>query len=444
MSAKSSKNNTTPQALSLSELSRKIKGSLNDTFAQKVWVKGEISEIHQHSSGHVYLELVEKGKKTDKIAARLKANIWSFNYRMLRPYFEGSTGYELTAGIKIMVLASIEYHPLYSISLNISDIDPAYTLGDLAQKKEEIIRQLVQEGVMDMNKEIDLPLVSQRIAVLSSESAAGYEDFLKSLENNMHDFHFHIHLFPALMQGVKAVESIIKMLEEIYEHEEDFDLVVIIRGGGAKLDLECFNNYDLAYHITQFPLPVLTGIGHERDETIADLVAHTKLKTPTAVAEFLIDSMSSFLKKIDFYQERILNFTGNKIHVLKSNLNKYSYSLFELVNRNISAYRYSIEKYKIEAENKSKNLLAIKNSKLDSSQKELKSNSQILLREEVHKLNNHSKSLKLLDPVNILKRGFSISFKNGELIKNSDSLANGDEIQTKFYKGKIKSRVIKK
>ena len=186
MSAKSSNNNKSPQALSLSELSRKIKGSLNDTFAQKIWVTGEISEIHQHSSGHVYLELVEKGKKTDKIAARLKANIWSFTYRMLRPYFEGSTGYELSAGIKIMVLVSVEYHALYSISLNITDIDPAYTLGDLALKKEEIISRLVQEGVMEMNKEIELPIVTQRVAVLSSESAAGYEDFLNSLETNIH------------------------------------------------------------------------------------------------------------------------------------------------------------------------------------------------------------------------------------------------------------------
>ena len=268
------------------------------------------------------------------------------------------------------------------------------------------------------------------------------------------------------MQGDKAVDSIIKMLEEIYEHEEDFDLVVIIRGGGAKLDLECFNNYDLAYHITQFPLPVLTGIGHERDETIADLVAHTKLKTPTAMAEFLIDSMASFLNEINNYQERILNFAGNEIHTLKSDLNRYSISLFELITRKISDYRTKLNKFGHETEISAGKLLMLENSRLTSSQNELKSktllkikeeqrifessihslkiNSPKIIKEEKQKLENHKKALAFLDPVNILKRGFSISFKDGVLIKDSKSLKNNDEILTKFHKGEIKSTVNKK
>ena len=330
MSINSSKNKTSPQVFSLSELSRKIKSSLNDSFPEKVWLRGEISDIRQHSNGHVYIELIEKAKNSDKITARIKATIWSFTYRMLRPYFEGTTGYALSTGIKIMVLASVEYHPQYSISLNITDIDPSYTLGDLAQKKDEILQRLVQEGVIDMNKELEIPIVPQRIAVISSESAAGYEDFLNSLENNIYNFHFNITLFPALMQGDKAVESIINMLENIYENEEKYDLVVIIRGGGAKIDLECFNDYELAYHITQFPLPVLTGIGHERDETITDIAAHTKLKTPTAVAEFLIDSLLVFLSELNEFRDRITNISNNRFQDSENLINRYSLLLFNV------------------------------------------------------------------------------------------------------------------
>lgn len=465
MSANSSKNKTSPQSLTLSELSRKIKGSLNDSFPEKIWIRGEISDIRLHSNGHVYIELIEKAKNSDKITARIKATIWAFTYRMLRPYFEGSTGYVLSSGIKIMVLVSVEYHPQYSISLNITDIDPSYTLGDLAQKKEEILQRLAQEGVFNMNKELEIPVVPQRIAVLSSESAAGYEDFLNSLENNIYNFHFNITLFPALMQGNKAVDSIISMLEKIYENEEKYDLVVIIRGGGAKIDLECFNDYELAYHITQFPLPVLTGIGHERDETITDLVAHTKLKTPTAVAEFLIDSVVAFLSELNEFQERILNLAKNRLHISEKLINRYSLLLFNTTKNKLSDHQNKLSRLRIQTESKSKKLLIHKSAELNISLQQLKSGvhsriknaylkfetstqflkvkSPKLIITESQKLENHLKALKFLDPINILKRGYSLSYFKGMLIKESGNLKSGDEIQTRLYKGQFTSTVTK-
>ncbi|MCF8381684.1 MAG: exodeoxyribonuclease VII large subunit [Bacteroidales bacterium] len=466
MSAKSSNNNPSQKAISLSELSRKIKSSLNDSFPEKFWLIGEISEIRQHSNGHVYIELTEKAKNADKIAARIKATIWSYTYRMLRPYFEGSTGYELSPGIKIMVLASLEYHPQYSISLNITDIDPSYTLGELAQKKEEVIQRLIHEGVMNMNKELDLPMVIQNIAVISSESAAGYEDFLNSLENNIYNFHFNINLFPALMQGDKAEESIIAMLEKIYDSGGNFDLVVVIRGGGAKIDLECFNSYDLAYYITQFPIPILTGIGHERDETIADLVAHTKLKTPTAVAEFLIDRMVGFSALLNELQESI-NFVA-KAGIVQSekNMNRFSIALYNSIKSKLSDHQNKLNSLAIQTENKSRRLVFSKTTDLNRNSQQLRSwlksglriamdkqdaNSRILrmtiprfISKENHKLENRLNALKILDPVNILKRGYSISYLNGILVKDSGDLNMGDEVKTRLYKGEFISKVTKK
>lgn len=465
MSKKSSNNKNSPKAISLSELSRKIKSSLQDSFPEKVWIIGEISEIRQHANGHVYIELIEKAKNSDKISARIKATIWSFTYRMLRPYFEGSTGYELSAGIKVMVLASVEYHAQYSISLNITDIEPSYTIGDLAQKKEDIIQRLLQEGVMNMNKELEIPMVLQNIAVISSESAAGYEDFLNSLENNIYNFHFNITLFPALMQGDMAEDSIISMLDKIYETEEKFDLVVIIRGGGAKIDLECFNSYNLAYYITQFPIPILTGIGHERDETILDLVAHTKLKTPTAVAEFLIDGLASFLGWLNESQDSILNIAKGRILHSEKNLSRYSMALFNATKSKLSKHKNSLKNLILQTESRSRRLLFQKSLELNASRQQLKSDINSIIRntndkleasirlirftipklitKESQKLDNHLKDLKILDPINILKRGYSLSYLKGVLIKESDKLKPGDEIKTRLNKGEFTSRITK-
>ncbi|MFC2086531.1 exodeoxyribonuclease VII large subunit, partial [Bacteroidota bacterium] len=284
-----------PDSITLYELNEQIKDVINNSFQETYWIVAEISELRENAySGHCYLELVEKNEKNEKLKAKAKATIWSYTYRMLKPYFETTTGRALSDGLKVMVKVIVDFHEIYSLNLSILDIDPSYTVGDLALKKQEIIKRLEEEGIIDMNKELEISEVPQKIAIISSKTAAGYDDFQNQLSNNEFKYAFYTKLFPAFMQGDKAEESIIQALDKIYNYEDFFDVVIIIRGGGSKLDLSCFDSYWLSYHITQFPIPVITGIGHERDDTIVDTVANTRLKTPTAVAEFLINKLYQF------------------------------------------------------------------------------------------------------------------------------------------------------
>ena len=273
---------------SLFELNHHIKNIIKTGTDAAYWVRSEISEIKVNTNGHCYLELVEKDEKSDYPKARSRATIWASAFRMIRPYFESTAGTALSAGIKILVKVTVDFHEVYGLSLNIIDIEPSYTVGELALKKQEIISRLTEEGVIDMNRELEFPVLPKRIAVISSKTAAGYGDFADQLLNNAYGFKFHIKLIQAFMQGEEAESSVIEALETIHRHIDLFDIVAIIRGGGAQADLAYFNNYRIALHVAQFPLPVLTGIGHEQDDTVVDIVAHRRLKTPTAVAEFLV------------------------------------------------------------------------------------------------------------------------------------------------------------
>jgi exodeoxyribonuclease VII large subunit len=274
--------------MSLYELNQEVRKILKDNLSEYYWVIGEISEIKMNNTGHCYLELVEKDEPTDNLRARARAIIWATTFRILKPYFETTTGMTLAKGIKVLVKVIVEFHELYGYSLIVTDIEPSYTIGELARTKQETINRLIEEGVIDMNKSLPFPVLPRKIAVISSETAAGYGDFYDQLLNNQYKYKFYVKLFPALMQGEEAEKSIIEALDNIYRYEDFFDVIVLIRGGGSQADLSCFNNYWLAYNITQFPSPVLTGIGHEQDESVVDIVAHTHLKTPTAVAEYLI------------------------------------------------------------------------------------------------------------------------------------------------------------
>ena len=433
------------------------------SFPETFWVVAEISELHVNSSGHAYLELVEKNQDSNHILARIRGTIWSYTFRMLRPYFEASTGYQFAAGIKVLLLVSLDYHAQYSLSLNIKDIDPSYTLGDLARKKTEIINRLKKEGVMDMNRQVSFPLVPQRIAIVSSPTAAGFEDFLNSLSSNIHNFHFDITLFQATMQGEKAENSIIKALESIYENEEKYDVVVIIRGGGAQIDLECFNNYDLAFHIAQFPLPVLTGIGHERDETIADLVAHLKLKTPTAVAEFLVDRATDFLTRLENAEEFLVDWIKNKILEENSKLYELATRLLLLTRKKIHEEERNILNTRHRANTATRSFLTKVHETLRDRQTTLRhisikhilsENQKITLvseglpriifrnlKQKNETLNNLQKMNELYDPGKVLSRGFSITIHKGKVLKDHTLAAKGDDLTTILHSGKIISKV---
>lgn len=474
------------QQLTLSELNEQIKGALLNAFPGAVWVVAEVSELKENRSGHCYLELVEK--EGDNIMARSRATIWSYTYRMLKPYFETTTGQFFSQGIKVLVQATVEYHPAFGLSLNIKDIDPTYTVGDMALQRKEIIDRLQKEGVFDMNRELELPLVPQKIAVISSATAAGYQDFMDQLENNEFGFKFYTHLFEAYMQGAEAVHSIIQALELIFQYEDFFDAVVIIRGGGATADLSSFDNYELAINITQFPLPVITGIGHEKDDTIIDLVAHTRLKTPTAVAEFLINGMERFYSHLLEIENGVVNYARDVLETQQNKLERmveglsYSVSGFiqqkqksitragNQLQRSVSNYSYKKQdelshiKHQIGTElsvwfvetknhiNRQRRVLkrvtgeAVlkKHGELQHVQDLLISETQRQLFKEHERLKLNENTIRLLNPENVLKRGFTLTLKDGKIIKSVNDVESGEELTTKFADGQVKSKITKK
>jgi len=282
------------KSISLTELSQEIHLALQDQLDDTYWVRAEIASLTVRS-GHAYFDLVEKSD-SGILAAKVRATCWANIYPMLRAYFQEETGSELQTGMQVLLEVEVGYHAVYGLSTNIINIDPSFTIGDLAKQRQQTILQLQKEGVFDMQKDLPVPTLIQRVAVLSSHQAAGYEDFIHQLQNSGYAFHYQ--LFPATMQGENAAASMIQALQQIADQMEHFDAVVIIRGGGASTDLGCFDDYQLCCHCAQFPLPVLSGIGHTRDISILDMVAHTSLKTPTAVAAYLID-------RFGFQQERI-------------------------------------------------------------------------------------------------------------------------------------------
>lgn len=404
---------------SLSRLLQQVREVLEHDFPSPVWVVAEILEIHENRSGHCYLELIEKSEQNDAILARTRGTIWASRYRMLRPYFETSTNTQLRSGIKLLIKASVEFHPQYGFSLNITDLDPAYTLGDLARKKQEVIRRLREAGIMDMNRELPFPLVPQAIAVISSDTAAGFGDFMDSLHGNKYGFHFQTVHFQAVMQGEEAPASIIGALEQIFESEQSFDVVALIRGGGSKADLECFNDYELAYTLTQFPLPVLTGIGHERDESVADMVASQGLKTPTAVAEYLVDQLLAFEFRLAALEEKLSGQVKKSVQLHTSRLERYHSDLRHFTRRYLQD---QAEWQRQQRHNLDKERKAYLEKKRD----------QLLLLET---------RTRGVDPVRILQRGYSMTLAEGKAVTDIRGINPGTLLETKLFRGKVLSTV---
>lgn len=474
------------QKLTLSELNEQIKKAIEGALPSSVWVIAEISELKENRNGHCYLELIEK--LGTEIVARSRATIWSYTYRMLKPYFETTTGQFFTHGIKVLVQVSVEYHAAFGLSLNIKDIDPIYTVGDMAMQRREIINRLQAEGVFEMNKELELPLVPQKIAVISSATAAGYQDFMNQLETNEYGFQFYTKLFQATMQGVEAVPSIIFALERIFRYENFFDAVVIIRGGGATADLSSFDNYDLAFNITQFPLPVITGIGHEKDDTIIDLVAHTRLKTPTAVAEFLVKGMEHYYDHMLEIEDEIVRLTRNLIDSHKKELEEAANNLNYVVDGFISKNQvqltrkgnqlqravrhftfqkeHELSHLKHDIKSKISMWFAVSKTGLVQKQRTLKfvvhesmtkqmatlnhfkdlmkGKSGKLIFKEKERIHFYENTARLINPENVLKRGYTLTLKEGKIIKSTKQIHLNDEVETRFADGTVRSKIVKK
>ena len=452
------------EKLSLSELQLTIRDSLYIALPDFYWVKAEISEIKENFSGHCYLELIEKNPGEQNVRAKVKAIIWSKRHRFLKSYFENVTGEILREGIKILVRVKIEYSELYGLSLIICDIDPAFTMGEMALKRQDIIKRLENDGVFSMNKDLDFPFLPQRIAIISSANSAGYSDFINHLKGNSQGYVFFPVLFETPMQGKETERGVISSLERIAANSESFDIVAIIRGGGSQSDLSWFDCYDIAYYITQFPLPVLTGIGHDKDESVTDLVAYKSLKTPTAVANYIIDSTSEADRHL---MELSIGIMDGSREILEKNrmlIDQLTSSLVPSVKLLISDIRDVLsgkilgiantgKEYIVRAgilpanlksrlTNSLRSYILMKKSNLARNRYDLVSFSSGVLKRSSHRLDSLNNVLEIINPENVLKRGYTITSINGKMLKKKDSLRSEDIIETRFSDGAIRSRIV--
>ena len=404
------------QHFTLFELNQLIRQTLDTNLAPSYWVVAEIGEIRVNQKGHCYLELIEK--EEEKVMAKQRATIWSYTYRNLSPWFEAMTGQSLKSGIKILCNVVIQFHELYGLSLNVRDIDANYTLGERAKKRQEVIEQLKEEGVFKMNKMLELPLVPQNIAIISSPNAAGFGDFLHQMQHNAFGYTFRVQLFKAIMQGEEAAESIINALHRVHHLSDQFDLLVIIRGGGAQIDLDCFDTYELTAHVAQFPLPVITGIGHERDETVTDLVAHTKMKTPTAVAELLINGMRNFELNIETVFKGIANRAAQRLQQEGLRLQRFVYQLQAASHTKVLHHSQHVSELSQGLEHAAAQYF----------------------REAERKISLLENTLELLNPQNILSRGYAIASHQNKMLREIGKLKKGDIIQIETLNHRIISK----
>lgn len=396
------------------ELNRMVRESIECEMPEEYWVEAELSECRE-TRGHCYMELIQKDELSATPVAKAPAKCWANKWLTIRPYFERITGQQLHAGMKVLLQVYPQFHEAYGFSWIVNDIDPTYTIGDMARKRQEIIKKLKDEGVFDLQKELQLPMFCQRIAVISSQTAAGYGDFCNQLADNPYGFKFETQLFPATMQGEGVEQSIINALERIYD--TDYDCVVIIRGGGATSDMSGFDTLALAENVANFPIPIITGIGHERDESILDMVSHTRVKTPTAAAALLIDHLKVVFDTLIDSQNRITRYTQQRLTALKSQLA----TIQELIPRIFPVIKAQQE------------------AKLNTIEQKLPLLASQRLTTEHHRLELINEKLKALDPTLLLARGYSITLHNGKAVKDATTLHEGDEIETRLAKGTIHS-----
>lgn len=426
--------------MSLYELNSLVRSTIERVLVRDYWVEAELSECRE-SRGHCYMELIQKDEHTNTPVARASAKCWRTQWALLQPYFERTTGQQLHAGMKVRLKVHAQFHEAFGFSWIVSDIDPTFTLGDMARRRQEIIRQLRAEGVFDLQRELELPLFCQRVAVISAPTAAGYGDFVGQLQDNDNGFQFSVRLFPAVMQGEQVEESIIAALNQIYALNAQFDCVVIIRGGGSTSDLSGFDTLALAENVAQFPLPIITGIGHDRDESVLDMVAHTRVKTPTAAAQLLIAHLTKTLDRIETAQERLAYHVQRAMEVERLRLARLSEripTLFSLVTiRQQSrigqlAQRLTAAITQHITREQTRCLMLNKQCAVAVGRR---------LVDERHRLELLEQRAASLDPVLMLQRGYSITLHNGKAVRKAAQLHSGDEVETRLAEGTMRSTV---
>lgn len=392
--------NSVENPFSLYSLNSLVHEAVSNAMPQRYWVTGELSEVRETAVGHCYIELVQRDESTNDMVAKARGTIWSRIYSLLRPYFLEQTGQPFAAGLKVLLQVTVNFHELYGYTLDVCDIEPTYTLGDIARQRQLVIKRLTDEGVIGLNKELCIPRIPQRVAVISSPTAAGYGDFCDQLRNNRYGFVFYHCLFPSPMQGNGVEQGIIEALDRIAANVDFWDVVVIIRGGGATSELNCFDTYDLANNCAQFPLPIITGIGHQRDESVLDIVAHTSAKTPTAAAELLIHAMLAAEHDIALIQGAVADAVRERL---------------------------SSEKHRME-----------------TLVRQLPVTTALYMQAHHHKLDLCKQSIDAASPEHILSLGYSITRVNGRAVRSLDSLCVGDEVTTIVAGGEFISTVKEK
>lgn len=441
--------------LSLYELNRMVSEVLTLSLNDSYWIVAEIASLNEHISGHCYLELVDKGgtqaksgsrigltsNKGGQFKAQARATVWRTAWSKIQPKFHKATGDYLAAGMKVLLEVKVTFHEVYGYSLNVSDIDPSYTLGDMARRRQEIIQQLDDDGILTLNKELQFPRPLQRIAVISAAGAAGYGDFCNQLDES--GFRFSTRLFAATMQGKDVEASIIAALDAIANEADHWDCVVIIRGGGSVSDLNGFESYLLAANVAQFPLPVLTGIGHERDDTVVDIVAHTRLKTPTAVAQFLIDKMGKELQNIEELEQALTQCLRNKMLLYRKRYDTAAYRLERAASSFAAREREHLVRLSARIEKSCTYHLQHQHHAIDSLTNTYIQGIRRLLEGQSHKLQLLEHAIKLSGPERILKMGYSITTDaEGNVIKSPQDAVAGSIIKTQLYEGSITSKVL--
>lgn len=426
-------------ALTLYELNGLVRQTLRLTLDTPYWVCAEISELRVNR--HCYIELVQKDDYGSSMIAKARAQIWASRWSMLSAVFERATGQRLAPGLQVMVQVEVTFHELYGFSLNIIDIDPAYTLGDIAKRRREIMQQLREEGVIDMNKELPLPRLLQRVAVISSASAAGYGDFCNQLHGNRRGLAFVTQLFQASMQGANTDVSIIAALDRIAAQADLWDIVVITRGGGATSDLNCFDSLELAENVAQFPLPIITGIGHERDDTVIDMVAHTRVKTPTAAAEFLIHHQEMELDTLENLYESILSEAASMLSEEKNRLKTLSSQLPLISSQFTAKARLHLVQLLNSVESMCSQITAREDRRLAALDNKLPMLAPMLLSREKARLEMADVKISSADPQRILNLGFSITRIKGKAVRNASCVKEGDVITTTLASGTVTSTV---
>jgi len=427
--------------LSLYELNSLVRDVIDASLPDSYWVEAELSEAREGYGGHCYMELIEKDERSNTPIAKAHASCWRNRWMLIKPHFERITGQRIHAGMKVLLKVHAQFHENYGFSWIVDDIDPNYTMGDMARKRMEIVNTLKEEGVFELQKELRLPMFCQRIAVISSATAAGYGDFCNQLADNGYGLQFSTALFPATMQGEGVEQSVISALNRINAAYENWDCVVIIRGGGATSDLSGFDTLELAENVANFPLPIITGIGHERDESVLDMISYQRVKTPTAAAAFLIDHLTEVYARVEDAQETIVNYVNRRLQVERMRFERLSSqipTLFSLVKT----------KQNVRLDGMMNELKLYVQTKLSAAQRKLEvvsSNVQPILERkllnESHRLQMLEQRMKAQNPELLLKRGYSITLKDGKSVRDASSLQKGDVLETRFAKGQVKSVV---